>query len=101
MQKKYELVAMLNGVLTPVFKDGRTYVRQSSARRWAAEMQEVISETIEIREVEVPTEPDLILKAFGELRRELRQLLHDNGVRSNPGWTDESIVDALRKMITK
>jgi hypothetical protein len=33
-------------------------------------------------------------------RRDLRQLLHDNGIGSNPGWTEADIIDAFRKELT-
>jgi hypothetical protein len=34
-------------------------------------------------------------------RQDLRQLLYEHGVMSNPGWTETDIVDAFRKLLQK
>lgn len=43
--------------------------------------------------------PDPLVECFAKFRRDLRQLLYEYGVRSNPGWTEENIVQALRKIL--
>ena len=40
-----------------------------------------------------------ILKAWGKFRQEIRQILHENGIRSNPGWSDQNVIDGLREMV--
>lgn len=37
--------------------------------------------------------------AFVKFRQNLRQLLYENGVRSNPGWTEDDIVRAFRGLL--
>lgn len=34
-----------------------------------------------------------------QFRRDLRQLLFEHGVFSNPGWSEEDIVDAFRQLL--
>jgi hypothetical protein len=36
-----------------------------------------------------------------KLRQDLRQLLSDHGVPSNPGWTDDDIVRSFRELLTE
>lgn len=54
----------------------------------------------EIEQLKRPRPDDSdILREWGAFRRAIRQLLHEQGVRSNPGWTEHDILDALRKMV--
>lgn len=41
--------------------------------------------------------PDLM--AFGEFRRDLRQVLFEHGTASNLGWTESNIVESFRKLL--
>ena len=36
-----------------------------------------------------------------KFRQDLRQLLHEHGVASNPGWTEDDIVLAFRKLLDR
>lgn len=38
---------------------------------------------------------------FSAFRKELRQLLNDCGVKSNPGWSEEDIVQAFKGLLKK
>lgn len=40
-----------------------------------------------------------LMRSFVKFRQELRQLLADNGVASNPGWTEDDIVNAFRQLL--
>jgi len=37
--------------------------------------------------------------SFAKFRQDLRQILADNGVPSNPGWTEDDIVRAFRQLL--
>lgn len=50
----------------------------------------------EIHSVEI--DDGSVFKAWGAFRRELRQILHEQGVRSNPGWSDDDVTQAFRKL---
>jgi hypothetical protein len=38
-------------------------------------------------------------EVFIKFRQDLRQLLYSCGVLTNPGWTENNIVDAFRKLL--
>lgn len=68
----------------------------------------VVSKAIEMGMLDPPTqssddslrtEVDGVIKQWAAFRQEVRQILHENGVRSNPGWTEENIIFALRELI--
>lgn len=40
-----------------------------------------------------------IITEWGKFRHDLRQLLHENGVRSNPAWSEHNIVETFRNEI--
>jgi hypothetical protein len=40
-----------------------------------------------------------VYRAFGSFLQELRGLLQDHGVASNPGWTEKDVFDAIRAQI--
>ena len=40
-------------------------------------------------------------ESFAQFRRELRQLLMEHGVASNPGWSEHNIVEAFRDLLRK
>lgn len=42
---------------------------------------------------------DPVVIAFGQFRNQLRQVLYEKGVRSNPGWGDSDIVAAFRNLL--
>jgi hypothetical protein len=37
--------------------------------------------------------------SFAKFRQDLRQILYENGVPSNPGWTEDDIVRAIRQLL--
>ena len=39
------------------------------------------------------------MDAFAKFRQDLRQVLYENGVPSNPGWTEDNIVQAFRQLL--
>lgn len=45
------------------------------------------------------TAEEAILKEYGDFRSRIRQILFDAGVRSNPGWSNDDIVNGLKKVI--
>jgi HAMP domain-containing protein len=44
-------------------------------------------------------EVERLANAFGEFRQQIRGLLRYVGVPSNPGWTEQDILDALSKAL--
>jgi hypothetical protein len=40
-----------------------------------------------------------LFQAWGAFRREIRQALHEKGIRSNPGWSDQNVIDAIRSLL--
>jgi len=38
-------------------------------------------------------------RAFAEFRMNLRQILHDHGIPSNPGWSEDDILQAIKTLI--
>lgn len=44
---------------------------------------------------------DDLMFYWTEFRKELRQILYENGVASNPCWGEKDILDALRKLLKK
>ena len=42
---------------------------------------------------------DELAHSFATFRQDLRQILADNGVPSNPGWTEDDIVRAFRQLL--
>lgn len=50
-------------------------------------------------EIKRATEAWDVIGSFVQFRRDLRQLLFDYGVLSNPGFTENCIVDALRRSL--
>lgn len=46
-------------------------------------------------------ELDSIMSAWVKFRQALRQVLYYNGIPSNPGWTEDCIVDAFSKALAK
>lgn len=43
----------------------------------------------------------IIISEFATFRSLICCLLHEYGIKSNPGWTEKDIVDALSKALTK
>jgi hypothetical protein len=46
-----------------------------------------------------PEEEWDMLKAFGNFRRELRDIMYEHGILSNPGSTDQEVLDGIRQAI--
>ena len=42
---------------------------------------------------------ETLMDAFAKFRQDLRQILYENGVPSNPGWTEDDIVRAFRQLL--
>ena len=42
-----------------------------------------------------------LMHDFVKFRQDLRQILYENGVMSNPGWTEDDIVRAFRSLLSK
>ena len=42
------------------------------------------------------TLPNVYVTCLLRYRKHLRQFLSDHGVRSNPGWSDDDVLDAVR-----
>ena len=40
------------------------------------------------------------MQGFVKFRQDLRQILYENGMLSNPGWTEENIIHAFRKLLS-
>ena len=40
-----------------------------------------------------------MMQAFSRFRQDLRQVLADNNVPSNPGWTEDDIVRAFKQLL--
>lgn len=40
-----------------------------------------------------------LMHSFAQFRQDLRQILYEHGVLSNPGWTEEDIVRAFRQLL--
>ena len=55
--------------------------------------------TINLCPLHITKDPFFV--AFGKFRHDLRQLLWEVGIGSNPGWTEDDIVNAFRKIIKK
>ena len=47
------------------------------------------------------TYPQILARAFAEFRMNLRQILFENGVVSNPGWSEDDILASLRQLLGK
>jgi hypothetical protein len=41
-----------------------------------------------------------LVQGFVKFRQDLRQILYENGMRSNPGWTEDDIIRAFRKLLS-
>ena len=40
-----------------------------------------------------------LMRSFVKFRQDLRQILFENGVPTNPGWTEDDIVLAFRNLL--
>ena len=49
--------------------------------------------------IRLEDEITMLMSEWTKFRREMRQILHENGIRTNPGWTEKNIVDAMRELI--
>jgi len=57
-------------------------------------MKEFTNEELKIKIME-------ITRYWTNSRRELRQILYENGVNSNPGWTEEDILNGFKTLLYK
>lgn len=59
----------------------------------------------ELKKVYTPEEIQegctMMLGAFGRFRAELRQIMYEAGVHSNPGWSDNGVLAAIRELVLK
>ena len=80
---------------------------KSKARRFRKEVSMLQKMLIDLqnRELQVKDEAHkelmAMLKELADFRKSLRQLLEENGIPSNPGWTEQNIVDAFKSLLSK
>jgi hypothetical protein len=49
----------------------------------------------------VYSDEDDVYAAWGKFRRAIRQVLYENGIKSNPGWSDDNVVDGIRQLAAR
>jgi len=88
--------------ITTVLEEARAFESRAAARRFlkSAPPQEWARHAVWLRQFK-PISLNPYIKAFTKFRQELRQLLADNGVPSNPGWSENDIINALRGLLNK